>query len=80
MSPARSSTYLAPIALIATILGGRLAISGLGILFDAQSVAIFASIVAVYIAASSGRLLSLSAMELACFSLIGICCGYSRAG
>jgi hypothetical protein len=66
------AAYAAPIALIATLLGGRLAISGLGFRFDALSVAIFASIVAVYVAASSGHVLPYSVMELTCFGLIGV--------
>jgi hypothetical protein len=63
--------FAAPIVLMLTVLGARLALGDLGFRFDAISAAIMASIVGAFAATSSGHLVPYAAMELICFGMIG---------
>lgn len=65
------ASFAAPIVLVATILGGRLAVGGLGRNFDRLSVAIPVVSVGLFVAAYIGHLLPYALMELICFALIG---------
>jgi hypothetical membrane protein len=63
--------FASPIVLIATLVGGRLALGNMGRRFDGMSAAILASIVALFTLASQGHALHYPLMELICFGLIG---------
>lgn len=65
------AAFAAPITLMATILGARVAIRDLGLRFDAWSAAIVGSIAAAFMAASRGYL-PYSVMEVICFGSIGV--------
>jgi len=65
------SSFVAPIVLVATILGCRLAMGDLGRRFDRLSVAILIVSVGLFLAAYLGHLLPYALMELICFALIG---------
>jgi len=65
------ASFAAPMVLVATILGGRLAVGALGRYFDRVSVAILVISVGLFLAAYLGRLLPYALMELICFGLIG---------
>ena len=64
------ASFAAPMVLVATILGGRLAVGALGRYFDRVSVAILVISVGLFLAAYLGRLLPYALMELICFGLI----------
>jgi hypothetical protein len=63
--------FAAPIALMLTVLGARLALGDLGVRFDAISAAIVGSILGLFAATSTGHLVPYAAMELICFGMIG---------
>jgi hypothetical protein len=65
------ASFASPIVLAATVLGGRLAVGGLGRRFDRMSVAILVVSVGLFLAAYLGHLLPYALMELICFALIG---------
>jgi len=64
------ASFAAPIVLAATVLGGRLAVGGLGRRFDRLSVAILVVSVGLFLAAYLAHLLPYALMELICFALI----------
>jgi hypothetical protein len=63
--------FAAPIVLMATVLGARLALGNLGFTFDAMSAAFMAFIVGGFAATYGAHLVPYSAMELICFGMIG---------
>ena len=63
--------FAAPIVLMLTVLGARLALGDLGFGFDAMSAAIIAGIVGAFAATSGGHLVPYAGMELICFGMIG---------
>jgi cytochrome bd-type quinol oxidase subunit 2 len=63
--------FATPIVLVSTVLGGRLAVGGLGRRFDRLSIAILVVIIGLFVAAYAGHLLPYAVMELICFALIG---------
>src|SRR5207253_5982983 len=60
------ASFAAPIVLAATVLGGRMAMGGLGRRFDRLSVAIPVVSVGLFLAAYLGHLLPYALMELIC--------------
>jgi len=66
------ASFAAPMVLVATILGGRLAVGALGRHFDRVSVAILVICVGLFLAAYLWHLLPYALMELICFGLIGV--------
>jgi len=63
--------FTTPIVLMATVVGARLAIGGLGRAFDRASAAILLSVILLFAATLRGHLLPYGLMELICFGLIG---------
>jgi len=63
--------FATPIVLIATVLGGRLAVGDLGRRFDRLSIAILVVSLGLFVAAYAGHLMPYAVMELICFVLIG---------
>jgi hypothetical protein len=66
------AAFTTPIALIASILGGRLALGDLGRRFDWASIAIPVTCICLFVAAYIGHLLPYAVMEIICFGLIGV--------
>jgi len=66
------ASFAAPMVLVATILGGRLAVGGLGPGFDRLSAAILIASGGLFLAAYVWHLLPYALMELICFGLIGV--------
>lgn len=67
----RLAGFTTPVVLIATIVGGRLALGSLGRRFDRLSAIILLTVVVLFAAADQGLLLPYALMELTCFGLIG---------
>lgn len=63
--------FTTPVVLMATMVGARMALGGLGRRFDGMSVVIVASVVVLFAAAYRGYLVPYPLMELICFALIG---------
>lgn len=63
--------FTTPVVLMATMVGARMALGGLGRRFDGMSVVIVGSVVILFAAAYRGYLLPYPLMELICFGLIG---------
>jgi hypothetical protein len=65
------ASFAAPIVLVATILGCRVAVGDLGRRFDRLSLAILIVSAGLFVAAYPAHLVPYALMELICFALIG---------
>lgn len=65
------ASFAAPIGLVATILGCRVAVGDLGRRFDRLSLAILIVSAGLFVAAYPAHLVPYALMELICFALIG---------